>query len=124
MLRKGRRASWLIGLVLGAATGFMILLGGAPFLLLSLAFLVLVFVTARNLAFLSGAFTGVGAAWLILTVRAQLACEAFDRAPNQGCTGYGVGPFLGVAAIILIGGLLLGVLAIWRAGQVRRQTGT
>lgn len=124
MLRKERRASWLIGLVLGAATGFMTLLGGAPFLFLSLAFLAVAFAAARSLALLSGAFTGVGAAWLILTARAQLACEAFDRAPNQGCTGYGVGPFLGVAAVILIGGLLLGASAIWRAGQVRRQAGT
>jgi hypothetical protein len=37
VLRKERRASWLIGLVFGAATGFMTLLGGTPFLFLSLA---------------------------------------------------------------------------------------
>lgn len=61
-MRNGRRVSWLIGLVFGAATGFMILLGGSPFLFLSLAFLALAFVAARSLAFPSGAFIGVGAA--------------------------------------------------------------
>lgn len=126
--------SWLIGLVFGAAAGLVILLGGAPArdlgtgAFLGLAFLVLLalaFVAARNLAFLSGAFAGLGGTWLALTVRAQLACDAFNADPIQGCTGYGVGPFLGVSAGMLVVGVLLG-LGAWRrrAGQARSQTGS
>lgn len=108
----------------GAAAGFMVLGGGAPFLALSLALLALAFVVARSLAFLSGAFLGIGALWSALTVRAQLACGAFDVAPNQGCQGYGVGQFLVVSAVVLGVGLLLGVFALRRrADQVRSQTG-
>lgn len=105
--------SWLVGLVFGAAAGIMVLLGGAPFLFLSLAFLALAFVAARSLAFLSGAFAGLGGTSLALTVRAQLICDAFNAAPNQGCTGYGVAPFLALSAAILIVGALLG-LGAWR----------
>jgi len=123
MLRSERWPSWGVGLAFGAAAGFMVLLGGAPFLALSVGFLALAFVAARSLAFLSGAFIGVGGLWVALTVRAQLACDAFDAAPNQGCQGFGVGQFLVVSAVVLGLGLLLGVLA-WRrrAGQLSSQT--
>lgn len=103
----------------------MVLVGGVPFLALSLAFLALAFAAARSLAFLSGAFLGVGGLWSAVTVRAQLACDAFDAAPNQGCQGFGVGQFLVVSAVVFGAGLLLGVIA-WRrrVDQVRSQTGS
>jgi hypothetical protein len=103
----------------------MVLVAGTPFLALSFAFLALAFVATRSLAFLSGAFIGIGGLWSALTVRAQLACDAFDAAPNQGCQGSGVGQFLVVSAVVLGVGILLGVLA-WRrhAGQARSQVGT
>lgn len=125
MLRSEGWPSWGVGLVFGAAAGFMVLVGGAPLLALSLAFLALAFVAARSLAFLSGAFLGVGGLWFALTVRAQLACDAFDAAPNQGCQGFGVGQFLIVGAVVFGLGLLLGVLA-WRrrAAHVRSPSGS
>ena len=125
MLRSESWPSWGIGVVFGGAAGFLIIVGGAPFLALSLAFLALAFVAARNLAFLSGAFVGLGGLWFALTVRAQLACDAFDRGANQGCQGFGVGQFLAVSAVVFGIGLLLGVIA-WRrrAGQLRSQTGS
>jgi hypothetical protein len=112
-MRSERWPNWAIGLMFGAAAGFMVLVGGAPFLIVSLAFLVLAFVLTRSLAFLSGAFIGVGGLWAALMIRAQLACNAFDAAPNQGCQGFGVGQFVIVSAVILGIGLLVGVLA-WR----------
>ena len=112
-MRSERWPNWAIGLIFGAAAGFMVLVGGAPFLFLSLAFLAPAFVVARSLAFLSGAFIGVGGLWAALTIRAQLACDAFDAAPNQGCQGFGVGQFVIVSAVILGIGLLVGALA-WR----------
>jgi hypothetical protein len=39
MLRSEGWAGWGVGLLFGAATGFMILLGGAPLLAVSLAFI-------------------------------------------------------------------------------------
>lgn len=125
MLRTEGWPSWGVGLVFGAAAGFMVLLGGAPFLALSVAFLALAFVAARSLAFLSGAFLGVGGLWFALTVRAQLACDAFDAAPNQGCQGFGVGQFLIVGAVVVGLGLLVGIVA-WRrrAAYSRNQTGS
>lgn len=125
MLRSESWPSWGIGVVFGGAAGFLIIVGGAPFLALSLAFLTLAFVAARSLAFLSGAFLGPGGLWFALTVRAQLACDAFDRGANQGCQGFGVGQFLVVSAVVFGIGLLLGVIA-WRrrAGQLRSQTGS
>jgi hypothetical protein len=116
--------SWLIGLAIGVLAGILILLGGGPFLFLSVAILALAFRVVRGLAYLSGAFVGLGATWLALTVRAQLACDAFNAAPNQGCRGFGVGPFLTLSAGILVVGVILG-LGAWRrrAGQASSQTG-
>jgi hypothetical protein len=91
----------------------MVLLGGSAFLVLAVAFVALAFVAARSLALLSGMFIGVGAAWFALLLRAQLACDAFDAAPNQGCQGFGVIEFLWVSALVLRVGLAIGALA-WR----------
>jgi len=104
---------WGVGLVFGAAAGFLMLAGGLPFLALGAACLALAFVVARSVAFLSGALLGMGGLWSALTVRAQLACDAFDAAPGQGCQAFGVGQFLLVAAVVVSAGLLLGALA-WR----------
>jgi hypothetical protein len=112
-MRRETLVSWAIGAVLGAAAGFMTLVGGAPLLVVSLAGLALAFVAARSLALLSGAFMGVGGTWLALTVRAELACEAFNAQPNQGCQASGAEPFLVVSATVLAIGLLIGALA-WR----------
>jgi hypothetical protein len=125
LMRSESWPSWLIGLLFGVAAGMMVLLGGGPFFFLSVAFLALAFVAARSLAYLSGAFVGLGGSWLALTVRAQLLCDAFNAAPNQGCTGYGVGQFIALSAGIVVVGVLLG-LGAWRrrAGQASNQTGT
>jgi hypothetical protein len=112
-MRRETLGSWAIGAVFGAAAGFMTLVAGAPMLFISLAGLALAFVAARSLALLSGAFVGVGGTWLALTVRAGLACDAFDAQPNQGCQAVGEEPFLVVSTIVLAAGLLIGALA-WR----------
>jgi hypothetical protein len=106
------------------AAGLTTLVFGAPLLLLSVAGLALAFVAARSLALLSGAFVGVGGTWLVLLIRGELACEAFDAAPNQGCQSGGVAPFLVASAIVLILGLPLGALAWRRRAAQRRPTGS
>ena len=80
----------------------------------------LAFLAARSLALLSGAVTGVGGVWLALLIRAQLACEAFDAAPDKGCESSGVEPFAILSVIVLAVGLVLSARA-WRrrAGRGR-----
>jgi hypothetical protein len=67
----------------------------------------------------------MGGLWFGLTVRAQLACDAFDRGASQGCQGFGVGQLLVVSAVVFGIGLLVGVIA-WRrrGGQLRSKTGS
>jgi hypothetical protein len=116
--------TWAVGAVLGALVGAMVLLGGSVFLLLAVAFVTLAFVAARSLALLSGTFIGVGGAWLALTLRARLACDAFDAEPNQGCTGFGAEPFAVISVVVLAVGILLGVLAQRRRrSQARSHSG-
>jgi hypothetical protein len=117
MFRSESWPSWVIGLVSGAAAGFLVLLGGAPFLALSVLFLALAFVAARSLAFVSGMFVGLGGLWCALVVRAQLACDAFDAAPRQDCQGYGVGQFLAVSIIVIGIGAVVGFVALRHRAQ-------
>lgn len=119
LLRGERWPSWLTGLLAGVAVGGLVLLGGAAFLVIGVAFLALAFVAARSVAFLSGTFIGVGGTWIALTVRAQLACDVFDAAPNQGCVGYGVTQFIVVSTVILVAGVLLGVVGWRRAARAQ-----
>lgn len=116
-MRTESLATWTVGAVFGALAGVMVLFGGAPLLLLALAFLALAFVAARSLAFLSGTFVGVGGSWLVMALRAELACVAFDSAPNQGCQGFGVGEFLGISAAVIAAGVVIGALARRRRGR-------
>lgn len=80
MFRSESWPGWGIGLLSGAAAGFLVLLGGAPLLAVSVLLLALAFVAARSLAFVSGVAMGLGGLWCALVVRQQLACDAFDAA--------------------------------------------
>jgi hypothetical protein len=105
--------TWAAGAAFGAMAGITIAVFGAPALALFVAALGVASVARRTVALASGAFIGVGATWLTLLVRAQLACDAFDAAPSQGCQASGVEPFVVVSAIVLAIGVLLGAAA-WR----------
>lgn len=109
---------WTAGLLLGAIVGFLVTTFGLGILTLSAAVIALAAVATRSLALLSGAITGVGGIWLALLLRAQLACDAFDAAPQQGCQGHGVEPFAILSLAVLLGGLLLSAIA-WRRRPTR-----
>ena len=112
----GRREPWLywvVGLVLGAVVGVPVASFGMPALVLGIGSVALAFLAARRLAFLSGAATGVGGIWLAILVREQLACDAFDAAPNQGCESSGTEPWVVLSVVVLGIGLVLGGVA-WR----------
>jgi hypothetical protein len=106
---------WRVGFILGAIVGLPVASFGTPALQVAVAMVALAYLAARSLALLSGALTGIGGVWLALLIRAQLACDAFDVRPSQGCESHGVEPWLVLSVIVLGLGLLLGVLA-WRRG--------
>jgi hypothetical protein len=111
---------WAVGLVFGGIVGLPIASFGLPMLVLSVALVALAFMVARNLAFLSGAVTGIGGIWLALLARAELACEAYDAAPNQGCESSGVEPFAMLGVVVVAVGVLIGLLA-WRRRAAQRR---
>lgn len=117
-MRRDTWPHWAVGLAFGGVVGFPIASFGLGLLVVSVSLVALAFMAARSLAFLSGAVTGIGGIWLALLIRAQLACDAFDAAPNQGCQSSGIEPFAVLSVTVLGIGLLLGGLA-WRRRSVR-----
>jgi hypothetical protein len=103
--------SWFLGLLSGGVVAALVLAG--PFMFIGLAFLALAFVAARGLAFVSGAFIGLGTGWFLAIAL------LFDS------QGPAVPTFLGLAVMIAVIGIGAGVLA-WRrrAGQFRSQAGS
>lgn len=115
---------WGIGLVFGGVVGLPIASFGPRLLIFSVGLVALAFVAARSLAFLSGAVTGIGGIWLALLIRAQLACDAFDAAPNQGCQSSGVEPWAILSVLVLAIGVMLGGIAWRRRGDRDGQDGS
>ena len=118
-MRSESWSSWAAGTVFGSLAGMAIAVFGAPALALSLALLTLAFIASRTVALLSGALIGIGGTWLVLLVRAQLACAAFDAAPNQGCEAPDLGPFYVISGIAFCVGLLIGAVA-WHRRPTQR----
>ena len=116
-MRRERWPFWAVGLVFGAMVGMPIASFGFPVLVASVAFVALAYAAAGSLAFLSGAITGIGAIWLGLLIRAQLACDAFDAGPNQSCQSSGVEPWVILSVLVLGIGLVLGGIAWRRRGH-------
>ncbi len=109
-LRRETWPYWAVGLVFGAMVGLPVASFGFPMLVVGVAFVALAYAAARSLAFLSGAIAGIGGIWLGLLIRAQMACEAFDDAPNQGCQSLGMEPWVVLSVIVLGVGLVLGAI--------------
>ena len=112
---------WVVGLLLGAMVGVPVGSFGMPALVMGTAIAGVGFMAARCLAFVSGVITGVGGTWLALLGRAQLACDAFDAAPNQSCKGSGTEPWLALSVLVLGFGLVLGGIA-WQRQAARRRS--
>jgi hypothetical protein len=104
---------WAAGVILGGIVGLPVASFGTPALASAMAVVALAYLAVRSLMLLSGALIGVGGIWLAMLIRAQLACDAFDARPNQGCEAHGVDPWLVLSGAVLAIGLLLGAVA-WR----------
>jgi hypothetical protein len=110
----GRRTDWLAGLVVGVVAGVLALIFPTLGWGIALVFGLLIIRRARRLPAFGGLFLGLGAAWVGLLVRAQLACQAFDAEPGQECIQPDVGPWLAVGATFLAIGIVSTVAAALR----------
>lgn len=105
--QRRRFTDWLAGLVVGVCGGFLVLVFPTIGLLL-IALGTLGVLRARGrVAGSSGLLIGIGATTVVPLVRAQLACEAFDAAPNQGCEAPDLTPWLTIGGALLVGGMIL-----------------
>lgn len=96
----GEGRAWRTGIVLGAATGVGLLVGGPIVAVLLLAAVLIAAVRASQTALIGGACLGSGATLVVLIARADLACDVDCVGPDL--TGWYV-----VGGVLLaIGGLV------------------
>jgi hypothetical protein len=110
----GRRTDWLAGLVVGALAGVLTLIFPTLGWGIALVFGLLILRRGRRLPAFGGLFLGLGAAWVGLLVRAELACRAFDAEPGQECIQPDIGPWLAVGAMFVAIGIVATVVAVFR----------
>ncbi len=112
--RRRALSNWLAGVVVGVATGFLTLTFPTLGWLLVLAFLLGLIRAAPRLPAVGGLFVGLGTAWLVLLVRSNLDCRAFDAAAGQECASPDIGPWLAFAGGLLAIGVVATGLALIR----------
>ena len=105
--------NWFAGLVVGAASGFLLAALPAVGLFLVIAFAVGAFISQGRLAALGGLLVGASATWLFVIGMATARCAAFDAQPGQECVMADLGPWGLVAAGVLV----LGVAASFVAAR-------
>ncbi len=112
----GRRglSHWLAGVVIGVAAGVLTLTFPTLGWLIALAFLLGLIRAAPRLPAVGGLFLGLGTTWLVLLVRSNLECQAFDAAPGQECVALDIGPWLAFAGVLLAIGVISTALALIR----------
>ncbi len=109
------RSNWLAGVVVGVAAGVLTLTFPTLGWLVVLAFLLGLIRAAPRLPAVGGLFFGLGTAWLVVLVRSNLECQAFDAAPGQECGSPDIGVWLAAGAVLLAIGILATVVAVSRA---------
>ena len=73
---------WFVGLVIGASTGVLALLGGPIGILFVAAAWIMLSIEVPRAAPAGGLCTGASLAWLLLLLRASAACDAGCRSPD------------------------------------------
>lgn len=112
---KRRREHWVAGVVVGVAAGVLTLTFPTLGWLIVLAFLLGLIRAAPRLPAVGGLFFGLGTAWLVLLVRSNLECQAFDAAPGQECGSPDIGGWLAFAGVWLAIGVLSPMVAVIRS---------
>jgi cytochrome bd-type quinol oxidase subunit 2 len=112
-----RFTNWLAGLVAGTSSGFLVsIIPTLGVVLLMLSTIGVLHARTRD-AGASGLLVGLGATIVVLLIRAQLACEAFDAVPTQGCQSPDVMLFLALGAGLAAAGVLIAAVAVARGGR-------
>ena len=106
--------NWLAGLVMGVCGGFLVLLFPIMGVLLIGLGVIGILRARPRLAGASGLLLGIGAIILTLLAQAQIACEAFDAAPNQGCEAPDITSYVVLAGGLTVAGVLGSVVALRR----------
>ena len=115
-------AAWLSGLVLGVASGFLVIeFGVLGLTFLAVAVLLIAWKGPRLLA-LGGLLSGFGLLWTVLFARVQLTCGPRAMLPESGCSSDDLSRWILGSAGVFVLGLVLSAVALRRwAG--RNQTG-
>jgi hypothetical protein len=106
------RPSWIAGIVVGVAGGFLALEFPTLGWLILVLFAVPAAIVGARAAAIGGLLTGFGAIWLALLGRVAITCRAAD---GFGCQAPGIEPWLAVGAGMLAIGLALTTIAFVRA---------
>jgi hypothetical protein len=107
-------SGWLAGLVLGVASGFLLIeLGVIGLAFLAVALVVISWKGPRLLA-AGGLLTGSGVLWTVLFARVALTCGATAFFPDPNCSTDDLTPWVASSAAIFIAGLLLSAFALAR----------
>jgi hypothetical protein len=104
--RSGPRESWLAGLTLGAAGGFLMLEFPLLGLAICLATAIVLWRLGSAMAGAGGLFVGIGAMWLLLFGHVALDCRG-----EAGCTAPNIGSAVATSAGVLAIGVVLSAFA-------------
>jgi hypothetical protein len=110
------RTTWIAGLVVGVAGGFLALEFPTLGWLILVLFAVPAAIVGARAAAIGGLLTGFGAIWLALLGRVAITCRA---ANGFGCEAAGIEPWLAVGAWMLAIGFALTTTALVRTRQRR-----
>lgn len=110
-----RRSNWLAGLVVGVTGGALFWLFPTLGVVVLASFGLLAIRRPDRSFGVSGLLIGVGASWLGVLVRAIVACDRFDAAPNQACASPDMTPWIIVCVGFLVAGVGLLIVGLRRA---------
>jgi hypothetical protein len=114
MTRRARE-SWIAGLGVGVAGGFLALEFPTLGWLILVLFAIPAAIIGPRTAAIGGLLSGLGACWLVILGRVAVTCRATGEEP--GCQAPGIEPWLAVSA----GALTIGIaMTIFAVARVRR----
>lgn len=96
--------AWLAGLVLGVASGFLVLELGVVGLAFVVASIAVIAWKGPRIVVFGGLLAGFGGLWTVLFARVALTCGAAALFPDQTCSTEDLTPWvLGSAAVLVLG---------------------
>lgn len=111
----GAFGGWLPGLVLGVATGFLLLELGTIGLGFALVSVILIAWKGPRLAASAGFLTGAGLIWTVLFARVAVSCAIDAQLPGEDCEAPGIVPWILVATVTFGLGLITSAVAFARS---------